>query len=179
IFIAVQSFASGLAKRALATDLESDGDGYDLHDVAATPLPTNPFCWTFVSVESKASANSYRSRRGILSVADFVPVASCPLSIFRDGKSTRKTSGLEIVAVESGDLSLLKNSSRSNCHLAAWLRFSRVPFVEVHQATDLRFSSAGRPNFTKLDLAPSASRACPENVPGWVPPRSDILDFSN
>ncbi len=175
VFIAIQSFSSGLAKRALAIDLESETDGFVLHDVAASPLPSNPFCWTFVSVESNETKNSYRLRRGVLSVASFVTAESCPLSLFRDRPAKKKTSGLEILGIETGDLAQLRSVSRSNCHLAAWLRFARAPLVDANHALDMRFSSGGRPNFTTLELADFAGQDCPKGIPAWGIPRADLL----
>lgn len=176
IFIAIQSFSSGQAKRALAEDLAKDAEGYRLHDVAASPLPTNPFCWTFVSVESKESENLYRLRKGVISIASFVSTENCPMSLFREGTPLRKTNGLEILSNQSGDLARLRELKKSNCFFEAWLRFARSPFVDSAQAIDLRFSSGLRANFTTLSLAEFASgRECPSGIPQWEFPRADLL----
>lgn len=178
-FIGVQSYASGLAKRALAHDLQSEAGGYRLHDVAATPLPTNPFCWTFVSVESREEAKSYRLRRGVLSVASFIATESCPLSFFREGESMKSTSGLEIMVSETGDLARLRELHSSNCHFNAWMRFARAPLVTDESAYDLRFQSGRRPNFTTFSFADFASRECPKAVPQWEHPRADLMTESD
>jgi inner membrane protein len=55
------------------------------------------------------------------------------------------------------------------------MRFARMPALVDGVATDVRFVTTPRGNFTTLDVTGSASRACPSGVPHWVPPRTDLL----
>jgi len=64
---------------------------------------------------------------------------------------------------------------RNNCYFSAWLRFARMPAVEGTTATDIRFSSSPRGNFTTMDVGDFKDRACPEHVPQWGFPREDLL----
>lgn len=72
-----------------------------------------------------------------------------------------------------GDVAALRARAAADCQLAAWLRFARMPAVDGAQATDQRFASAPRGNFTTLLLA--ARPACPFGVPAWGTPRADLL----
>jgi inner membrane protein len=72
-----------------------------------------------------------------------------------------------------GDLAALRARAAADCQLAAWLRFARMPAVDDAQATDLRFASSPRGNFTTLLLA--AKPECPFGIPGWGTPRADLL----
>jgi inner membrane protein len=54
------------------------------------------------------------------------------------------------------------------------LRFARTPLLNGNLASDIRFTTLAS-NFSTIDLAQFAGRACPANVPNWAFPRADLL----
>jgi inner membrane protein len=50
-----------------------------------------------------------------------------------------------------------------------------MPALVDGTASDMRFATTPRGNFTTLDLAATAGRACPADVPAWTPPRAGLL----
>jgi inner membrane protein len=50
-----------------------------------------------------------------------------------------------------------------------------MPLIADGAASDMRFATTPRGNFTTLDLAATAGRACPAGIPAWTPPRADLL----
>jgi inner membrane protein len=186
-FIGAQSVASTQAKRMLAQSLQRIDPDSRLLDISMTAFPANPFCWNFVTVESKESAGLYRLRRGMLSLGQAdLPVSACPpgLSEWRQAAAAKMTtvadatSGVQTIvffAQEEGDLRLLRQLEASNCFFAAWLRFARAPYLDAGTASDLRFASTPRGNFTTFRLNDFRGADCPLFVPGWDVPRSDLL----
>jgi inner membrane protein len=145
-------------------------------DVAMTAFPAQPLCWSFVSVESREVDDSYRLRRGVLSLApDWLPAARCPSGLADAAPRVAAAPGVELSARIDGSLSELRRARAGNCWFDAWMRFARMPALVDGVATDVRFVTTPRGNFTTLDVTGSASRACPSGVPHWVPPRTDLL----
>jgi inner membrane protein len=176
-------FAVGrLARAELARRLAEPGAA--LHDLALSPLPADPLCWTVASVQTTA-AGEYVLRR-----ATFAPFASifaadrCPV------QADRITAPLAPVAAPPdpsvrwegefrAPLARLRSLARERCDAAAMLRFVRTPFwAETPEGTvlgDLRFDRNDRLGFAEMLLAPPGA-PCPRLVPTWRPPRSDLLD---
>ncbi|WP_420472586.1 metal-dependent hydrolase [Noviherbaspirillum sp. ST9] len=175
-FIALQGVASWNAGRMVAgTLLQRDGASRVL-DVALTPFPTNPVCWTFVSVESDPRAGKYALRRGVLSLAPgLLPLDHCPASRWGDVLPADATRSIAFYSTEVADLYTLRALKEGNCHFEAWLRFSRTPSVGATAATDLRYGPAWKENFTTLDFESFRKLDCPRYVPRWGFPRSDLL----
>lgn len=68
----------------------------------------------------------------------------------------------------------------ANCEVAAAMRFIRVPQWEFGDSgsvrvSDVRFGRAGGGFAAVSSRTPPAT--CPKHVPGWVPPRADIIGF--
>jgi inner membrane protein len=175
-FVAVQGAASVLGReRVQAALLHADPQSRVL-DVAMTAFPAQPLCWSFVSVESRETDDSYRLRRGVLSLApDWLPAARCPSGLADAAPRVAAAPGVELSARFDGSLSELRRAQAGNCWFDAWLRFARMPALVDGVATDVRYASTPRGNFTTLDVAATASRACPTGVPHWTPPRTDLL----
>lgn len=177
-FVAAQAFLSRQAERLVANSLLRQDISAKMLDVALSPFPTNPLCWTFVSLEEKEAAGIYRLRRGQLSLAPgLVPVASCParFSEIDAGEDTAANSAIAFVAEEKGDLNWLRAVKTGNCHFAAWLRFARMPLLDGSRAVDVRFAASARGNFTSIDLHDFDASHCSPNIPGWDFPRRDLL----
>jgi inner membrane protein len=178
-FIGVQDFASGEARRAVAADLERMDPASRLLDVSMTAFPTNPFCWTFVAVESNESAGTYRLRRGQLSIAPRTPALAACASGFVEATppAQPQRAGTPVVFLfeQQGKLDTLRELKKGNCHFEAWLRFARAPALSSSEASDLRFSFGGRSNFTTMRFEDFRERECPRHVPHWGFPRADLL----
>ena len=141
-----------------------------------TSFPTNPLCWAFVSVESKEASGIYTLRRGVLSLAPgMTPVAECPAGFFDAAAQTAANPAIAFYSEQEGKLDTLRNLFAENCHFNAWMRFARVPLVNHDNATDIRFSSSPRGNFTTMNFDDFKDRECARFIPDWNFPRSDLL----
>jgi inner membrane protein len=175
-FIGIQSFASAQARSMVAQRLTGKDPKSRILDLAMTPFPTNPLCWTFVSIESNADADTYRLRRGLLSLApEILPVTACPASLSERPNQNEVLPAIAFLFEREGDLYTLRMLKNRNCHFEAWLRFARAPLLIADQASDLRFASSPRGNFTTINLAEFENRECPRYVPAWDFPRRDLL----
>jgi inner membrane protein len=175
-FIGIQSVASAQARFTVAQRLNGKDPNSRVLDVAMTPFPTNPLCWTFVSIESNAGTDTYRLRRGLLSLApDILPVTACPASLSERPNQREVLPAIAILFEREGDLHALRMLRNRNCHFEAWLRFARAPLLIADEASDLRFAASPRGNFTTMNLSEFENRECPQHVPAWDFPRRDLL----
>lgn len=175
-FVAAQGLASAVARQRVQAALHAADPQARLHDVAMTAFPAQPLCWSFVSIESEQAADSYRLRRGLISLAPgWLPPLRCPSGLLDPPPHSAAASGIELYGQASGSLAELRRLNAGNCWLSAWLRFARMPLIADGAASDMRFATTPRGNFTTLDLAATAGRACPAGIPAWTPPRADLL----
>jgi inner membrane protein len=175
-FVGVQDWASAHGKRLLAAQLASIDPASRVLDLSMTAFPSNPLCWSFVSVERDDSAGSYRLRRGVLSLAtNLMPAAACPPSLARPQSQQALTPAIGLLYEDQVSLAALRRLAQGNCYFRAWLRFARAPALSGQSATDVRFGAGSTANFTTIDLAAFEGRACPRHVPGWDFPRADLL----
>jgi inner membrane protein len=175
-FIGVQNVASSKAKQILAELLHNKDPVSKVLDTSMSSFPTNPLCWTFVSVESNEQAGTYRLRRGFLTLAsNVVHVDQCP-HILAGGAVQSDGNGVIAFAAErEGSLEKLRKLKAENCHFEAWLRFARAPAVTGTEASDLRFGLNPEKNFTAINFEEFENRECSSFIPGWGFPRSDLL----
>jgi inner membrane protein len=175
-FIGVQGVASNRARQLVADALHTRDPASRLLDVSMTSFPTNPACWSFVSIESNESAGTYRLRRGLVSaLPGIVPVTRCPEAL-SDRKSQKEmTASLALFSEQGGQLAVLRELRKDNCHFEAWLRFARAPGLSDTEAMDLRYSTSPQGNFTTMRFEDFKRSACPSHVPQWSFPRSDLL----
>jgi inner membrane protein len=175
-FIAIQGGASRLGRQRIEAALLQLDPATRVMDVSMTAFPSHPLCWNFVSVESNEDLGRYRLRRGVFSLASaWLAPAKCPAALA--GPAARPGApALSLLAEEQGSLAELRKLRSDDCYFEAWLRFARAPHVDAGEASDLRFGSGLRRNFTTIRLARlSTRRACPRHVPDWDFPRSDLL----
>jgi inner membrane protein len=175
-FVAAQSLASGQARKTIAQLQNSDNPPASLLDAAMTPFPSNPLCWTFVSVESDESAGTYQLRSGMLSLApDILPVTACPAGLTAIPAGKHAARNAIFLDQYQGSLQTLRSLKDRNCHVRAWLRFARAPRIEGDAASDMRFSFRSEDNFTTMNFGDFSEKVCPAHVPGWDFPRRDLL----
>ncbi|MGW8394346.1 metal-dependent hydrolase [Pseudoduganella sp. HUAS MS19] len=173
-FVGIQTSASSKARQAVTAALALQHPQARVLDVALTAYPAQPLCWSFTSIESDGKA--YQLRRGHLSLApSMLPPRECPAALSADAaqEMAGTVPGVLLSGSWQGDVAALRTRAATDCQLAAWLRFARMPAVDESQASDLRFSSSPRGNFTTLLLAAKAD--CPFSVPAWGMPRADLL----
>ena len=187
-FVGLQGWASTMGRAQVAAHLQAIAPSGRLLDVAMTPYPANPACWSFVSVELIDGAGAYRVRRGLLSLAPkLLPVASCPAAMTQPFTAT--SSAIALVWESETDLRTLRTLA-NNCHVHAWMRFARAPFLADGVLDDARFSGrrapadepveAGpRPSFSTFHPAQLQSVPCAVSVPQWDLPRQDLLNAAS
>ncbi|HJV88269.1 MAG TPA: metal-dependent hydrolase [Noviherbaspirillum sp.] len=175
-FVAGQGFASHRARNEITAQLHARDPAIRVVDVSLSSFPTNPVCWAFVSVESNEAAGMYRLRRGVFSLLPgMMPVGGCPEGFLDGAIPTNGARGIAFAQEVNDSLAQLRNLEECNCHFRAWLRFARAPMFDAESASDLRFSSSPRGNFTTLDFDAFRQKECPKHVPGWDFPRADLL----
>jgi inner membrane protein len=169
-FVAMQALVARHARGIVEASLHARDPGSRVLDVALTAFPSDPLCWNFASVERDDDAGSYRLRRGVLRLE---PARSCPARMVVPDVDIG-VAPVTYTWESHGALAAMRELAASNCHFAAWLRYARVPEVNG-VASDMRFSQDGQPNFTTIDYAALSGAPCPAGVPGWTPPREDLL----
>ncbi|GIZ52864.1 metal-dependent hydrolase [Noviherbaspirillum aridicola] len=177
VFVGVQAAASRQAGQVVRAAMQMRAEPGVVHDVALTAFPSHPVCWVFAAIESSEGKDEYRLARGVVSLApDHLPAAACPQALnILSGSAGREA----VVFVDDtrGSLKKLRETQAQDCFFDAWLRFARMPLLEEGVASDLRFRSSARGNFTEMDLSDFRSSPCPENVPQWRHPRADLLNL--
>jgi inner membrane protein len=175
-FVGTQSLASAKARHIVEQNLHSKDPDSDVLDAAMTAFPTNPVCWSFVSVQSNEAEGVYRLRRGLVSLAPvLLPVSACPGSLSENPLPRNATAAIAFLHETQGQLSTLRELRKNNCHFEAWLRFARAPALSDTEASDLRFASGLRGNFTTFSFEAFRHRECARYVPRWGFPRADLL----
>nr|WP_314625678.1 metal-dependent hydrolase [uncultured Noviherbaspirillum sp.] len=174
-FVGIQSLASGQARVLVAKDLRAGDPKALLLDVALSPFPANPVCWNFVAVESRTDTGQYRISRGVLSLApSALPVSACPPAFMEQALPPGRQA-VAMLSQQGYSLERLRRLAAEDCYFRDWLRFARIPALELDTASDARFASSPRGNFTTLPLVEPAGRACLAGVPQWAMPRADLL----
>lgn len=175
-FVGGQALALRQARAIVAQAVHTLDPGERLLDTALSAYPANPLCWAFVTVARDDAGGTYHMRRGLLSIApDIDPVTACPSPIAGRAPAAA-TPQLAWLGDEREKLATLRGLARNDCHVNAWLRFARAPSLADGLATDVRWGPPGGRNFSTMDIATQAPSPCPRPVPGWIPPRADLLD---
>jgi inner membrane protein len=185
-WVAVTLVMAAGASKARATALraahEADAAA-EVLDVVVSPLPANPVCTTVITVE-RAGA-SYRVATARVSAAPSITDASrCGA---RDGGATffpstrASTSAIRWDAEWTAPGAELAMLARESCQALAALRFIRVPTWRALRDSmvllgDVRYGGSGN-GFADVRV-PRRSATCPQAVPPWTPPRSDLLTMN-
>jgi inner membrane protein len=156
-----------------------------LLDSVMTPMPVNPLCWETILVQLEQ--DQYSLRRAIFSLAPAViPAAQCPSLTMQ----TPTTAPLVPVVAENtaslhwyGEYVMsraeLQRVTAGNCEALAFSRFARALFVTRRESQwligDLRFDREPGLGLAELALTDNPA-SCPQHVPPWIPPRSDVLE---
>ncbi|MBA5639003.1 metal-dependent hydrolase [Duganella sp. LX20W] len=178
VYVAGQGVASHVGGQRIRAALQHIDPAGRVLDVAMTAYPSQPLCWNFVSVESDEAAGRYRMRRGVASLAPgwLAPLA-CPRRLVDEGGRVTLAPAIVEMSEVTASLQALRQLQRDDCHVNAWLRFARAPALSMAtgEASDYRFATTPRGNFTTLHFGAMRGDACPQGVPGWADPRADLL----
>lgn len=177
-YVAEQGAASRIGNERIALALARIDPAARLLDVSMTAFPSQPLCWSFVTVESNEAAGSYRLRRGVASLAPgwLAPLA-CPAGLRDAGAGSSLAPAIVQFSEVTASLQALRQLRQSDCHVDAWLRFARAPALSLAQgeASDYRFAAVPKGNFSTLRFGALRHSACPQGVPAWGEPRADLL----
>jgi inner membrane protein len=183
--------SSALARASLRAALAGDQPQLRIVDIATSPVPGNPLCWTALVVGQQGS-DYYVLSANVATVPSLVAAAACPYDF--DSRPTAP-----IKPLPPGErpelrwhwsyttpLSSLRELAQHDCRFRAWLGFVRVPAVSLvvlpngsgtleRVATDLRYDRAPGLDFPDMRLDRAAD--CPTWLPPWRHPRADLLDL--
>ncbi len=144
--------------------IELNGDKYDVTSGVVAPWPTVRSAMSCAGGEAEI-AQSRLPQRGL-----------------GDGlQPSPRVSNDTIVWLRRwrGARSELQQLAATRCEVAAALEFMRAPVWELSEngavrLSDLRYGFGGN-GFADMSFD-SASNTCPPYVPGWIPPRADVID---
>lgn len=181
------SLARNKAYDAIATEYQQSsfgsskiqGQDFEIFDIILSPMPSQPFCWKFITVSSDKS-KVYALQSGVYQLFRTGPFV-CPEAVYSQAKTSMVMHQHKPVVIEGTYTSRLKvlvedlGSPDLNCKRDQWLQFVRAPFREQKDIyKDLRFER--ETNFTKIDLKDEKVRCVKFQVP-WIPPRHDLIQW--
>jgi inner membrane protein len=153
-----------------------------LVDVVLTPGVGNPLCFGAMALERDGPV--YRiTTAGVASLPGVLGVDACSSPGAGSDDAMRASKRVSTHAVRwerewSAPLAELSLLARTNCEIAAALRFVRVPIWSHERGDSIRFADLryerGGNGFAVL-LTPAHPTECPSNVPPWEMPRRDLL----
>ena len=170
LFVAVSFGFSRFARSAAVAALPAQHG--EILDVVLNPNTAVPFCWNAVAIEKNEREGAYVLRRGRVSL---VPGDMCDMPPEAVVVGSRPGAVIWTDARRES-LTRLRDLSRNDCWVRAWLQFGRAPALGETAITDARFSSSLRGNFTTMALLPPAEASvCPPNLTNWDMPRADLI----
>jgi inner membrane protein len=176
---------SRLAKGIVAERARTLFPGATTLDIVATPMPSNPFCWSVILVDRQAGRYWVRLGR-VATFPAWLDADSCPYD-----RGANPTTPLAPLAVRDGNrlrltdeysagVADLAELNRDRCEVRALLRFARVPYFtplapdRTRVVGDVRYDRHPDLDFADFRL-PTTQGECPPHVPPWLPPRTDLL----
>ena len=170
-FSTMQGAVSQHGKNVVAAALQGQDAAGAVLDIAMTPMPANPLCWSYMTVARDQGAAQYVITRGIYRMVPR-PWAgmACPAAFA--GEASERS--VNVVEQSRNSLAQLRQFA-ATCRGEAWLRFARMPGFGSEGASDLRYSITVGGNFSTMALDGLAAAPCPSAVPQWTMPRSDLL----
>ncbi len=185
--------ATGFASsRSARSTIETATAGSTLLDAVLTPSVANPLCVGALVIERDDA--TYRVSSAMVAVwpklrsavtcaggAAALDASRAPMAGIGDG--LRESARVSTAAIAwrqswSAPEHELVSMAQSRCDVRAALEFMRAPVWEQDRAGALRLSDLrygfGSDGFADLQFDASAGE-CPRFVPGWTPPRSDVI----
>lgn len=179
--LVVFAVASRIATTRIRAELARQAPAERVLDVATTPFPGNPLCWS-AQVVSRDAGGVYRARLASLTLAPtWFSTDACrvmprgPITAPLRGADLTGSPALSFGGMFEGDVSALRALAARSCTAAALLRFVRVPYWTRDDARgvlgDLRYDSRPEIEFAEMPVG----GPCRDWLPGWTPPRADLL----
>jgi inner membrane protein len=157
-----------------------------VHDIALSPMPGNPFCWTGFGVMTEG--DWLIDRRFALSTwPSMMSAEGChtepPMHTTAPRVPTVVRSPVDVWMIDEVRVPLgrLRALYEEDCFAAAYMRFARVPYLvegaDVTVLGDVRYDRSPELEWVEAELpgGEDAPRTCPALVPNWEPPRLDVL----
>lgn len=144
-------------------------------ELALTPMPANPFCWS--ALAARLDESSYEASVALLApFPTVVPVSSCPslqppqITAPLVVSPIPDTAGRKVFGVFRAPRVEFDALVR-NCQFNAFLRFARIPFWKRSEAGwvigDLRYDREEGIGFSEMEIDESGTD-CPHSVPPWI-----------
>jgi inner membrane protein len=184
--VAVLAVFAGSGALARGRAVEVLGETFPvarLHDLVLSPMPGNPICWSGLTVETEGTALRYR-RLVVSTWPSAITAEGChadpPREVMAPRVPITVPSAIDVRLYDTLEVPLdrLRTLAREDCRVAAFTVFSRAPFVlEAYDGTlvgDARYDMSRERSWSKMVLDGEAGE-CPPFVPGWDPPRADVL----
>ncbi len=153
-------------------------------DRVLTPMPVNPFCREVFALQTEGG--EYIVRKATLaSLPDWLSAQQCPQRTL----GTASTAPLSPTPAEStaeiawlGELAmpqdLVGSLNSSYCSVRALMHFARVPWAVMQGDGwvfgDMRYDREPELGLAEIKVGPLTDE-CPSYIPGWTPPRLDLL----
>jgi inner membrane protein len=148
----------------------------ELVDVALSPEPADPRCWSVIAIERDEGRRQFTLHRGTLSLAPSSRApADCALHRFMRLEAIPWSGQARLARAEPlrESLDRLRYYARDDCRVAAWMQFGRAPFFTRDGIADLRYERHSTENFSAMKILEGG--ACPAHVTSWGKPREDLL----
>jgi inner membrane protein len=171
VLFALRAEARGQAEELLAPEVRGD-----LVDVALSPEPADPRCWSVIAIERDEGRRQFTLHRGTLSLAPAsIAPQDCALHRFMGLESIPWSGQSRLARIEPlrESLDRLRHFARHDCRVAAWMQFGRAPFFTRDGIADLRYDRHSSDNFSAMPILEGG--ACPAHVTSWGFPREDLL----
>ena len=176
--------SSRAAARRVEALAERDFPHARLMDHVLTAMPANPLCWDFMLIQTEDG--NLALRRGMLSLApDLLPVERCTSARLE----LRTTAPLQPIDASDAEavnwhgeiltpLADLADLTKKSCDAAAAMQFISCSVARAAR----RRNDPGRPALRPgkggrlcRDRSAAGRRELSCRLPGWLPPRSDVL----
>jgi inner membrane protein len=157
-----------------------------LHDLVLNPMPGNPLCWSGLSVQTRGEQLSYR-RLAISVAPQLFSAEGCHVDPPRETSAPRvpifegSTVDVQLFDTLEVPRDRLRALADADCRVSAFMLFSRAPFVveayDAHVLGDARYDMSRELSWSKMSITePIDDARCPGFLPGWEPPRRDVLE---
>jgi inner membrane protein len=179
--------AGHVAAKNINSVAARDFPGDRVIDHVLSPIPTNPFCWDVLLLETRG--DRYIARHGMLSGApSMVTAQSCSTKLVSKDTTAPLTpvqAPDSATAVWFGEFSMpvsrLADLTAHSCEAAALMQFVRAPFAIERKGGwiigDLRFDRERGRGLAQIEISAVPESGCLTRAP-WLPPRADLLNGS-
>jgi inner membrane protein len=184
LFFATSRGARAAVNEAARRGTPANAPPLELVDTSLAPAPSNPFCWSAMSVGRQGDRYELLVATVAL-VPSLVSVDHC--AVEPTGRSLAL--GLPHVASTpsvrwdgewTAPLADLSALFRANCEARAYLRWARLPFWFEARPGELFLGDIRYDRSQGLDFAETVGTSppdtCPKRVPPWTPPRGDLMN---